>query len=58
MSTTEIYSQFSYKRLEQDFPSLVVKQAKKDEVTPNKVTPNQDKLNAPHREMPVKVADC
>ena len=57
-STTEIYAQFSYKRLEQDFPTLAPKQAKKGKVTPNKVTPNTDKLNNPHREMPIKVADC
>ena len=58
LSTTQIYSKFSWSRLEQDFPSLAPKQAKMDEVTPNKVTPNQDKLNNPHRQMPINAVDC
>jgi len=58
IKTTQIYSKFSWKRLEQDFPTLAPKQAEMDEVTPIKVTPNQDKLNNPHRQMPINAADC
>ena len=57
-TTQEKYAQFSWSRLEQDFPSLVPKQAKLDKCTPTECTPNTDKLNNPHRQMPVKVADC
>ena len=45
IKTTERYSQFSFQRLEQDFPTLIKnssKVAKIDKVTPNKVTPNSN----------------
>ena len=58
LSTTQIYSKFSWGRLEQDFPSLVPKQAKMDKCVPQKCVPNIDKLNNPHRQMPLNAADC
>ncbi|MDP6586017.1 MAG: hypothetical protein QF535_15305, partial [Anaerolineales bacterium] len=53
LSTTQIYAKFSWKRLEQDFPSLVPKEPKIDKCIPQKCIPNSDKLNNPHREMPI-----
>ena len=57
-STTQIYAQFSFKRLEQDFPTLAPKQAKMDKGETKKGETNQDKLYKPHRQMGTKVADC
>ena len=51
LSTTQIYAQFSWSRLEQDFPSLVLKQAKLDECTPIKCTPKENRLYVSTRQM-------
>lgn len=57
-TTQQRYAQFSWSRLEQDFPSLAPKQAKVDKCIPEKCIPNSDKLNNPHRLMPLNAADC
>ena len=44
LSTTLIYSKFSWKRLEQDFPTLVSKEPELEECTPAKCTPDSNSL--------------
>ena len=44
IKTTQIYSKFSWKRLEQDFPNTCGSMAKNGKVTPKKVTPDSNSV--------------